>query len=768
MWTDFHCEWQCRSVWQKQEHNTDQTVQHQSCSQVQHIFNQLSPLKCLEYFGESLWEGIVSLPQQVQLIYESQKAYWKNVADNINQKHQKLRLCEVNLMCKIQLSKNLLEFKNISVNDPKIEQFASNHHITVILDRLEKQKFYQMKYCQDLLNQYRKNTNNEEIQASHPHPLSSFVRKNPDCAFLIQQNSAPFLKEYFHQLGITLKCYPPHEVMRMACTALGEIMADPLAILTGTGLLTVRFLKYARSNSPFYKDRKFFTERYLNYRATSVKENQEWMAAASAATVDSKKTFLSLEITQLKTLNDTLKDKDFVTALVNLHKEIFMQNLQAWKSKHPNLKLQVYSDYKSIRLAIEQSPNPTLIKDLEKIIIETNQKFVDILRKNQLVRSSPSSLRVIDYPEQWFQAGWGETADQAEIAVRQSRFTELDQEPKSNRNTTVLPGYQDGEIQNQITQNLNQVKQINEWITNDPRFKNVLDSNQTIPVPSTEFFDVLRKEKFPNQLIHVIQDQYSITITESEANKLLDYLKSIEKFSLSPWIAKRDIPSVTSATHGALSIDFRGIGGENIKQTAVALVTASKIDQAILQARQAEKMVTHQFRKKMYEREKIIRSYLEHKKHLHDLDIKCSGDDCVVIFPQAITPKDQRELVQRLSKTTEPDRIRIAFVSDRVEQPEMRSQMANHGEAIEKEMRKLLKNDFNDNTLSKITIGIAMRGKRSGEGAVNLIIGNSQVRLTPSQIQKIQQKFEQAVQQINQNLLSQGKHGYYVPLDLQP
>jgi hypothetical protein len=114
--------------------------------------------------------------------------------------------------------------------------------------------------------------------------------------------------------------------------------------------------------------------------------------------------------------------------------------------------------------------------------------------------------------------------------------------------------------------------------------------------------------------------------------------------------------------------------------------------------------------------------------------------------------KDQRDLVQRLSKSDAPSAVRISFISDGIKSPEIRNQLATHGEALEKMTRKELAGKIPESVLNNVTLGISMKGQEVGSGGVQLLIGNSRQQLSPAQLTEIHKAFSNATKAFNEEM----------------
>jgi hypothetical protein len=155
--------------------------------------------------------------------------------------------------------------------------------------------------------------------------------------------------------------------------------------------------------------RTAFIDKYLKYNPTTVKQNEEWIAVAEKG-VSSKSVFVDIENSQMKVLNDTLKDKNLVTSLTNYHKSLVVKKIEALKKEFPGLKISEYSDFKSLRFAFDGNVPKDLQQRLNKIFQSANDEFTDYLVKNKLVNSS-------DKADSWFRAGTGKSAEQANLVA---------------------------------------------------------------------------------------------------------------------------------------------------------------------------------------------------------------------------------------------------------------------------------------------------------------------------------------------------------------
>lgn len=159
--------------------------------------------------------------------------------------------------------------------------------------------------------------------------------------------------------------------------------------------------------------REQFKTHYLRYEAATLEQNERWVSFATGERKGASR-FIELENWKLRDLNKTLQDKDLATALTNRHKEITMEEFDALRAKYPNLKFHPYSDYKSVRFAVEGDVPPGFDADLQKTFARIQTRFTADLKTRNLVRADED-------PADWFRAASGASADEAAVVARWAR-----------------------------------------------------------------------------------------------------------------------------------------------------------------------------------------------------------------------------------------------------------------------------------------------------------------------------------------------------------
>ncbi|WP_291515537.1 hypothetical protein [Bdellovibrio sp. ArHS] len=496
----------------------------------------------------------------------------------------------------------------------------------------------------------------------------------------------------------------------------------------------------AKASAGFH-DRGSLIKKYLEYSPTTVAQNEKWIAMANSGS-KSKAVFLDVENSQMKVLNDTLKDKNLVTSLTNYHKDLLIGKVKALEKEYPGLVIDPYSDFKSMRFAFSGNVPKDLEAKLAKIFKETNAEFDLQLKENGIVRAGADS-------DKWFRAGLGQTADQSNIAARYSRQLDVND----------LQSYAKPDLQKAMAKKLSDIEadrqNLRQYFGNTK-----LVSGQTF---DTDVYDIVRKG---NGDTAKISKDLSIrfgaaTFDEVQVKVLQRYVKAADEFSPGLYIARRETPHFNDAVMGGLSADMIGMGGANLKGTAEALAGASDLDKVLESTRLAEKSVTQHF----VEQKKAFQDVIQRSVDPGKLQTVCSGDDCVAIATKPLSAKDKETVLRNLAETKYSGAFRLSFVSDGVKDASARNMLATHGESVEKTLRKSLSSSMEPIKLKGLTFGVDMQTTDINTGAVKLLIGEaSSVRLSANERAQIQKAFKEAVESLNTELRSQRTNASYSPV----
>lgn len=582
-------------------------------------------------------------------------------------------------------------------------------------------------------------------------------------------------KQYLVDQGVKFECFNLKAKTEMICYGIFSVVAPGAAAKSLTKLPQLATLIRGATRGPSVKlsevaddgidrrrrstgtatpgvasvTRSQFVSSYLRKEFTTPAENSRWMLMAQRTTPDGRTKFFDVENSVMKELNDITNDKDFVTAITNRHKEILTTEMQALESKIPGLELVPYSDFKSVRYAVRMKDGSPLPDDIDaalnRVFVKSNERFANYLKSTRLVRDG-------DHPEKWFKAGIGETADQANLASRYARSVTGEQARRFTDSDLI--------------ENMNTTLKASELYRNETlnvlRGTNLL---QRIPgtstqIPTKEVFEVVRKTDSNEALARTLNTRFGTQVTSEQASKIREYASLVDEFSPGIHVASRRVASLEDSVHGGLNIDFAGMGAFNSEGTARALASSKNIEQALVNARTQERLVTERFLGRVQRVQTDIQDILS--KNGVSAEVIQSGDDLVVKPSKPISESVRREIAQRLATYDNPSGVRISSVPAGVTTPSVRAQMGTHGESIEKLLREKLQTQIPQSQLSDVLFMVDLERLPTGSASARLIMGQKKA-LSAAQQRKIQESFREALQEFNEDISQEGISIRYTP-----
>jgi hypothetical protein len=443
----------------------------------------------------------------------------------------------------------------------------------------------------------------------------------------------------------------------------------------------------------------------------------------------------------LKFLNDTLKDKTLVNAFGNRYNASVKAVIEEFKKKYPEVELEFYSDYKSLRAGIRGPPGKEneLMAELGKRLAENDKAFQQEMLQGRYVRAEHMQAP-------WFRAGLGRTADEANLVTRFSRRSNdstVDNFDLPHVRGSVLKAWGEAEQTRAI---------LAERFKGTALLKEVPGTNKFIP--SAEVMEVVRKSSNPDEVVSTLSRRFGVTLDEKDAHRLKQYFTQVDQFSPGLLIPERVDHRFDRARQGGLTIDFAGVGSQNAEATAIGLARGRSLEDAVVAVRTQERVVTGMLDDLKEKTQTNVRAAL--KRHGVDAEITISGDDMLVVPNKPLSAAAKVELVQLQARSGLPSSMRTSFFPSGMMNDVERAVQSTIGEGIEKTLRKRLEGQLSQDQLKKSLFAVDMRGSVTGKGAVGLEFV-APAGMTKTQEAIIRREFGLAVRDMNRSLKSEGK-----------
>lgn len=690
-------------------------------------------LKCLVAYGEPTRE-------MIGFVTESLDKYFAHIASDTEKRNKFIQDC-TSIECKRSLVVNDPRYNKLT--DQQIEKlsaaflFVQKEDMARHMNSLERNKYT------PTLSLYERAEKIEAYQKNQEKLNSKKIsdKENAELKALKEMAQAQLKK-----LDQKWSCYNSEARLEMACYAVGNVI-DPSLLVGGlsTKLTHIRKLRLAqaatettdvaqkiKSTSRISKiaNNVDLANQYLHYSPTSIAQNEKWIATASSKNIfTSKSKFLDVENSLLKTLNDTLKDKNLVTSLTNLHKDILFEKIAELEAKYPGLVIDKYSDFKSSRFALSGKVPKNIEDELQRVVSSANKEFTDIVKEKKLLTENADT--------NWFKAGYGETADQANISARYARKNSDDS----------LQSFKDTNIQTDLNQTLKNTENIRTDLKSELAQTSVMDGATL----HTDAFDIVRKNiDDPEKTKQLLSQRFGLSeISDSTVQKMAAYTKKVDEFSPGLYIAKREVASLNEAVHGGLSADMVGMGATNLRHTAEALANPKDLTKTITKTRESEIRATEAFNKQREDFKNILLKSVSPGK----VQSICSGDDCVAVATKALSSIEKQKILDNLAEAGYSGKFRLSFINEGIKESSARNIIAVHGESAEKQLRSILATQMEPARLKGITFGIDMQTSAVNNGTAQLMIGTAKdVKLTINEKKLIQESFNRAIQNLNADI----------------
>lgn len=689
------------------------------CEEQTEYLNQKSQA-CLRGYKNALVDLGISLKDLSLSLAGLVEESWNDFRKDQRQRSAFLKACEESLLCKRELVRD--DHRYNSLTDDQLNSYSA--------------AFLEVESRS--LRAYRMSLERSQVK---PYvPLSE--RPQDEGELNTEQNEKlthlkNLVKGKIQEQYARYSCYSALAREELECYAIGTVV-DPTLVVGyftkagRTGAAAGRLLQAEAKLT-----RSQLMSKYLSYSPTTVHQNERWIAQAEKGN-SNKAVFFDAENSQLKELNDTLKDKNLVTGLTNFHKELIFGKIDQLQKQNPGLIIEQYSDFKSSRFAFSGKVPEDIEKQLQALFSQTNDEFVKIVKDSKIL---DSELQV----DQWFRAGIGRSADEANLAARYSRQLENNE----------LQVFHNESLKNVIQSKLSRLDSQRISLRSELAETALVEGKTFHP----DVFDIVRKGKGKSeQISEALKNRFALkSVSMSTIVKLENYVAAADEFSPGIYIAKREIAHLNAADQGGLSADIIGLGAANLKGTAEAIAGLSDVNRVLESTRLAEKTVTKNFKEQKEYFEKVLLRSVEPGK----IKSLCSGDDCVGVAVKPLTEKEKKQILVGLADSKYSGSYRLAFIPDGVSVVNTRNALATHGESVEKILRQSLGASMEPRKLKGLTFGIDMRTQVLNQGNLKLILGEARdLHLSPNERKLIQDKFREAVELFNK----ESKSSKYQPI----
>lgn len=738
-----------------------------------------------ESCAQGAWKGVLSVPDQLKAYLMMVGDVGTAVGDHMREQKRFWDDCSASAECRREVARRQLHYSqrrpdgSYVVADAEVDRAIAGQDFGSLLMISNEHQAHISRSCESRLGQI-----NREVQSADDFEewntaalqkrYRSLAAWDPVCPAILKMNfpeeptpEAPG-SGWLKTLGIKYQCHAPEVVNELVCLEIAQFILDPLALGTGGAALAAKAVRTAGLRrgaqavrtedsvlaagsdlerrtgegprrtvfDPRTAPRDGYIAENLNKNATTTAQNEEWIRLAENSGPGANTRFFEAENSMMKSLNDGLKDKNLVTSLTNRHKELVAEQIEAVRRANPGLEVSPYSDFKSMRFAFSGKIPANLERQLDQAFQTANQRFANEMREKNLIREN-------DNPETWFRAGYGPSADQASAAARVGRTQGAENRLMSATSPVV---------QERLARDLRQAESSRQNLERGWGTSPLMTGSGGSRVPSQAAFDLVRKSNSPEELATAVRAKYGLTnFSATDAKAFRDYASSVDAFSPSLRIAKREIVNLDEAVNGGFSADFLGLGAANSHATASALAGKDRIDQALLAARAGEQNVTREFRGRMEAFRRAVGD-----------SARCSGDDCIGIATKPLSTNEKVELLGRLAAQPETQGIRMSFISEGVRESSHRTLLSTHGESIEKALRTELREALPATRTDGMTFGIDMRTRAAHQGDVDVLIGaRPGLQVTAEESQKIREALQRAIKKVNDQLKAEGTPSAY-------
>jgi len=395
--------------------------------------------------------------------------------------------------------------------------------------------------------------------------------------------------------------------------------------------------------------------------------------------------YVDIENAVLKDLNDKLfKDKKFGDAVNNMYYDAF----------YNELKQQLASNGKEYDLN----------QLLKATYQQANQKLLNTLESTGLLQLALGMEGQLGKPAQWFLGGIGSDAIKANMGARGAR-----QHLKDTNDGLILDF---ADHLPQMHQDILAIKKVHESLQNN---RELLRTGIMTFVEDGKYIldydvvEILRKNKrgsFPSTAEYRAAIRAKIKSIYAGAeladdkviDAMTDYFEKCDAINPPLFIRDRIRIDLEKAQHGIVSIDFSGMGVENIQAIMKGMLETEAnvspnvvVDRSLGAIWREVQKVTDNFNLQKRELNQSLQNFGATTSEGAN-PVRFSGDDGIFLPDRKWSSEEKKKLISIMSKKN-PSKYRLVFVDTNyvdgsVIPAKVRSELIVKSENLEKELRK--------------------------------------------------------------------------------
>lgn len=456
-------------------------------------------------------------------------------------------------------------------------------------------------------------------------------------------------------------------------------------------------------SGPSLADPKRVQEDFATFRKITEADNKvfnDLAKKANAGEPTEAKLFADVEMAVAKQANDKfVNNKDLVTGLSNLHKEILWKNI----SQDPDLAKQIvgkYSDFKSVRFAFREN-TPAIEAKLKKALTEANIQYEAALEELATKLKWEEKARgIAKNRRDWFHGGIGGSPDEAGLAARQSRSL------KNEAGFSEMRSFK--EVSPRLEKSAQEFQRVQRWA--EERFKNVdgmlTDAGGGRKILSPEAIEAYKKvtplEDTRDAFVAAVQKdfkaRFGVDLKRQQVESLQKYLDITDQFSPGIFVEKRVEINLGLRDKGIISGDFKGQNARNFHETMQALVSTEgrNFAERVKAVRKGEDRATYALNQKKEVFKKSVEKVFGKVDPEWEKHVFFTGDDGIYLPKNALSRIKEEEFMDVWLQSSKADDLRQTFIASRYGDSQtliptdLRSEFVVAAESIEKKMRGAL------------------------------------------------------------------------------